>query len=1176
MSNYKEYTPLSHMHQLDTLVPENLHTASLEALSQLKSDVGDVDDYVAYHLEFEVEDLGKMLAAEQVDGVAMAIRNILHGKALIIGDQTGLGKGRQAAAIIRYGIKRGLFPVFFTAKRNLFSDLYRDMKALRSEHYKPLILNGGGKMVDYDNRTSFEHDDSDADEPLLRDYEVVYKNDRAITNTINTHGADKRIATQLMKDYDYMVSTYSQLNQADCLPRQAMLQHIAATKRLLLVLDESHEAAGNGNTSRNILQLIRASRGCIYLTATFAKRVDNLVIYGPKTIIQQQVSDDKSLIQALKRGGLPMQELLSAQLVRVGQMIRREKDFKGVEVVYETYHNTEAFHRRMYDICMEYVAAIHCFRQNNEEVIKAIRSNAVKRFKADGAIFHSDPSDERHIKEINAARLPDVFSFISQLSEAITFALKAENIAETCLREVKAGRSVVVAISKTSERAIKCLTPNDGGHLKPGVVVRATINNLLISALQRTMKVENMTDFTLPYFLPDLDENHCIPQSAAYFTLLGLIKKAELPLPISPIDAIVERLSKQGVRVTECTARQSRLSYLENGRDAIYLLREKPNTDWIYNEFQNNHIDVMLINSTGALGASAHAVPTTLVPKEKVRRRVMIIAQPELNVSMEIQKRGRINRLGQLASLPPKFIYATSAIPHEQRTLMMLKRKLKSLDANTSAFQEQNRQMLDCVDFYNKYGDEVVADWLNSNHDIELESLGSPRLNMSNDNGLALKVSARIAAMSCEMQEKFYTQVIENYEAKLKLLNEEGRNDLETTVKDWHAHEQMRDLFLPMSIDDDSANTYIGRYECQVERWPLSFDEVERDIQRYYPNFRASEPFINPSLSGTISEMTDFYIERLKQTCQLHDNYSLADEVRVDKVELDQDHVRKVVYFFRPGRYVIIPLNDDNLVDAVVSHISFGNNSAKKYLPSQVRVHFILAHNSRRIEYNCYDGRLNGDSGYNQLEKIMQLSNDVASCFDFRLETMRERWNKECRHYQRQTAEQYLLTGNLLAAYTSKWADRLGRLVAFTDSNDTKQWGIIVDRGLAHDFSKLTEICLPPAHSISYRLILLLQRGQKVELRGLNGRAEITPADDNIDSIEVRVPWWHRPLMEYLLHHCQIPPTLVSEHQGHFVVAISQKQLPEALNYFTQKGCELYVSKDFVKESLDAICCNDK
>ncbi|MEI9909649.1 MAG: hypothetical protein WDO71_08210 [Bacteroidota bacterium] len=37
---------------------------------------------------------------------------------------------------------RGLKPVFLTEKANLFSDIYRDLAAIGSAHFKPFIVNG--------------------------------------------------------------------------------------------------------------------------------------------------------------------------------------------------------------------------------------------------------------------------------------------------------------------------------------------------------------------------------------------------------------------------------------------------------------------------------------------------------------------------------------------------------------------------------------------------------------------------------------------------------------------------------------------------------------------------------------------------------------------------------------------------------------------------------------------------------------------------------------------------------------------------------------------------------------------------------------------------------------------------------------------------------------------------
>ncbi len=69
----------------------------------------------------------EFFSAEQVDAIALAIWNIERGDDMIIGDQTGIGKGRIAAAIIRYEAKNGLPTIFITEKATLFSDIYRDL-----------------------------------------------------------------------------------------------------------------------------------------------------------------------------------------------------------------------------------------------------------------------------------------------------------------------------------------------------------------------------------------------------------------------------------------------------------------------------------------------------------------------------------------------------------------------------------------------------------------------------------------------------------------------------------------------------------------------------------------------------------------------------------------------------------------------------------------------------------------------------------------------------------------------------------------------------------------------------------------------------------------------------------------------------------------------------------------
>ena len=138
---------------LGSVVPKQLVEDTTKALSKLKvAQGGDVSGYVACRLHMNMTELKDALAAEQVDGVALAMYNIeKKAQSVIIGDQTGIGKGRQAAAMIRYGLLSGYLPVFFTDRYTLFSDMYRDCKALGIKDARPLVVNAGASVVDFDH-----------------------------------------------------------------------------------------------------------------------------------------------------------------------------------------------------------------------------------------------------------------------------------------------------------------------------------------------------------------------------------------------------------------------------------------------------------------------------------------------------------------------------------------------------------------------------------------------------------------------------------------------------------------------------------------------------------------------------------------------------------------------------------------------------------------------------------------------------------------------------------------------------------------------------------------------------------------------------------------------------------------------------------------------------------------
>ncbi|MBK7377383.1 MAG: hypothetical protein IPJ02_18065 [Chitinophagaceae bacterium] len=109
------YVPKSSSQSVDTVIPSRMATDAENILTKINNEYGGIDNFVQKKLGYATkEELFNALSGEQVDAVAMTIVQIENGQGMIIGDMTGVGKGRIAAAVLRYGINQGLKPIFLT------------------------------------------------------------------------------------------------------------------------------------------------------------------------------------------------------------------------------------------------------------------------------------------------------------------------------------------------------------------------------------------------------------------------------------------------------------------------------------------------------------------------------------------------------------------------------------------------------------------------------------------------------------------------------------------------------------------------------------------------------------------------------------------------------------------------------------------------------------------------------------------------------------------------------------------------------------------------------------------------------------------------------------------------------------------------------------------------------
>lgn len=1112
---------------LDTVVPDTMDDDMRVAMRKLKKALNnDVAGFVCERLQLSRQDLAKALMIEQIEAVALAIYNIeVRKQGIIIGDQTGIGKGRQAAAIIRYAIKQGMIPVFLTEKVNLFSDLYRDCKALGIEKCEPFIINAAAKIVDFerpiDNNDAIEAWYSEEchkinSDGTLNDNEKTSQlaklENRYETKLLDCYptvykSAAKEVQNDILKSnslpsrYKYIVATYSQFNKYDIFnlpPKCQWLHDIVKHNETIFVMDEAHNAAGSGQTSQFFRSIVNDVSGIVFLSATYAKRPDNMAIFSIKTAMRETNMQPEEIACAISKGGVPLQELLSAKIVREGQMVRRERSSDGVQVDYITLNAEGA---KNYGV-------------DDTSATDGIKCDKVTSILRDIIDFQRQYIDD-YCKSIEVklkgkkdatAKNPSAFSRLFHIIDSLLFGIKVDSIVSRAIYQHQRGKAVVIAVSKTGESAILNAMQSQGAT--KGDRIRADYSTVLMGALN------SLFTYTLPnpmgtgvtrssFSIDDMEEVLGYGCRIAYNRLVNAIKNETFGVPISPIDVIVQKLEAVGIRVGECTKRSLTLEYLNDTyRNATISTKRKPNTTQLFADFQNNKLDVLIINSSGATGASAHAVPTSLVPAEEVRQRVMIVAQPELNVSTEVQKRGRINRTGQIYQ--PIYEYISSVVPAELRTLMMLKRKLKSLDANTTSSQRQNDKQLDCPDFENKYGNEIVADWCKQNSSI-YETIDYPLGKDFEDlSDAAHKVSGRIAILSVVDQQRFYDEILELYDSKIEELKELDMYDLETTTMDYQAKLLKRLQIVngfSGSFSSFAQPTYRDLYECKCDIRPYTTKHIDDILTDEHISAQKDlHSKLKARLDAEILSHGNIALDKARElgysfnnTAELFDfafsstDPSLTDLLRIansaktaiDTIRKRQDKVDNIFTKYAAGKmFVNTSLNNDETYNVPLEMsaarfylqnspiaVSLGVKWSDKDKPndSKIVVEMAVASSTKITKFNLV--AQDQSSGYSRLKQLISFDSFLRN-YDYQTNShtyhgswhdmtfgkyFKQIWNEQCKINSTGIQQRYIITGNILQAYIGEQVPDGAKTIFFTRQKDNGDMetvcGLLLPRG---------------------------------------------------------------------------------------------------------------------------------
>ena len=344
----------------------------------------------------------------------------------------------------------------------------------------------------------------------------------------------------------------------------------------------------------------------------------------------------------------------------------------------------------------------------------------------------------------------------------------------------------------------------------------------------------------------------------------------------------------------EGTSRNHMLKYNPESRKWAYVKNEREkSTTQLFRAFNNGAIDVMMINVVASTGGSAQSSPAEGVD---TRPRNMFIIQFELDINTEVQKRGRINRTGQLNS--PTYTYVISKIPVELRTYLMFRKKLRKLDANTSADQTASSQTSEITDdkgktvedIFNAYGFEVFSkDFIELAQNIEYKVIYDDlnfRLKNTRAAGQAEQDEFNIESFNAfvrelelypaEFQENFFNQMNEKYTDKINQLKATNEYQLELEAKNYKAALKQRVVIALNSGDTVfSLPLFISDYYTLDDKRVWSKDRVQQKVTELstLPDGRTLTP-----REFHISLIEDYQAEWERSQAILLENYRTTSE----------------------------------------------------------------------------------------------------------------------------------------------------------------------------------------------------------------------------------------------------------------------------------------------------------
>ena len=562
----------------------------------------------------------------------------------MIGDGTGVGKGREIAAIITDNFNQGRTKAVWISKnQKLLPSAKRDWEALGNtaddvfllnDHKKPIDLNSGVCFLGYStlavgsNIDLTKHEINDVSGKMSRLNQII---------------------EWLGKDFDGVIA-----------------------------FDESHEG-GNllskkptaNAKAMAALQWALPKARIIYVSATGASEISNfgyvsrLGLWGEGT----QFKDANDFVGQIEEGGLAAMEVVAKDMKASGKYISRTLSLEGVE--YEPLtHTLTPVQREIYT------------RITNSWQV--ILNNIEKALKI------TDSGKSGDVKgNINRAFWGNQQRFFNQLLVSLTM----PSVIKDMKAQIEKGNSCVIQLVNTGEaQETKAITkakledvdlddiefsPLDGliemvTNSFP-VIQHEEVEEVGIDRSGRQVKRKAMVP------VKDSNGNFVINKEALAMREELIADLKEISLPESPLEILLREFGVDNI--AEVTGRQKRVVYKPDPKSGVLKRFEESRSDKVKEAdvglFMEGEKRILVFSQAGGTGMSYHASNQA---KNK-QRRIHYILQAGFNAASAIQGIGRTHRSDQASA--PLIKIVSVDLNGSKRFVSTIARRIAQLGAIT-------------------------------------------------------------------------------------------------------------------------------------------------------------------------------------------------------------------------------------------------------------------------------------------------------------------------------------------------------------------------------------------------------------------------------------------------------------------------------------------------------------